>query len=121
MQSEGQQSAGTTILQLVTAYDDRTKALLSDYGPAGLLEQGQRRCILRSRRIVLRDYGPEEAARSSCRAVGTPGPFRGPTTRPRDLPGAGRRVSPMLGILGQSFYTQIDRQDSGQVAKSTSD
>ena len=39
------------------------------------------------------------------------------TTRPRDLPGAGRRVSPMLGILGQSFYTPIDRQGSGRVAK----
>ncbi len=39
------------------------------------------------------------------------------TTRPRDLPGASWRVSPMLGILGQSFYTLIDRQGSGRVAK----
>ncbi len=61
--------AGTTILQLVSASDDRTKALPSDYGPAGLLEQGQCRRIRRSRRTVLRDYGPEEAAshRPSCR------------------------------------------------------
>ncbi len=41
------------------------------------------------------------------------------TTRPRDLSGAGQRVSPMLGILGQSFYTLIDRQGSGRVAKLT--
>ena len=53
--------AGTTIRQLVSASDDRTKALPSDYGPAGLLEQGQCRRIRRSRRPVLRDYGPEEA------------------------------------------------------------
>ena len=33
--------AGTTILQPVSASDDRTKALLSDYGPAGLLEHGK--------------------------------------------------------------------------------
>ena len=39
------------------------------------------------------------------------------TTRPRDLPGAGKRVSQMLGILGKSFYTLIDRQGSGRVAK----
>jgi hypothetical protein len=70
--------AGTTILQLVSASDDRTKALPSDYGPAGLLEQGQRRRIRRSRRTVLRDYGPEEAASSRRRAVGTTGPFQGP-------------------------------------------
>ena len=70
--------AGTTILQLVSASDDRTKALPSDYGPAGLLEQGQRRRIIRqSRRTVLRDYGPEEAASSRRRAVGTAGPFQG--------------------------------------------
>jgi hypothetical protein len=149
--------AGTTILQLVSVSDDRTKALLSDYGPAGLLEQGQRRRIRRSSRTVLRDHGPKEAASSRRRAVGTAGPFQGlpanreqrtpptagpgpqyllettdpldgyaggrrgrRTTRPRDLQGAGRRVSPMLGILGQSFYTPIDRQSSSRVAKLTS-
>jgi hypothetical protein len=150
--------AGTTLLQLVSVSDDRTKALPSDYGPAGLLEQGQRRRIRRSRRTALRDYGQEEAASSRRRAVGTTGPFQGPradreqrtplsippgpqylsrnygpgrirrdgyagvhrgkrTTRPRDLTGAGRRVSPMLGILGQSFFTPIDGQGSGRVAK----
>ncbi len=36
------------------------------------------------------------------------------TTLPRDLPGAGQRVSPMLG---RSFYTLIDRQGAGRVAK----
>ncbi len=74
--------AGTTILQLVSASDDQTKALPSDYGPAagGLLEQGQRRRIRRSRRTVLRDYGQEEAANSRRRAVGTTGPFQGPRT-----------------------------------------
>ena len=56
----------------------RTKALPSDYGPAGLLEQGQRRRIRRSRRTVLRDYGPKEAASSRRRALGTKGPFQGP-------------------------------------------
>jgi hypothetical protein len=134
--------AGTTILQLVSASYDRTKALISDYGPAGLLEQGQRHRIRRSRRTVLRDYGPEEAASSRRRSVGTAGSFQGlqadreqrtpPTTppgpqylqgttgrmdlpdgyarvhrgkrtkRPCDIPGAGRRVSPMLGISGQA-------------------
>ncbi len=39
---------GTTILQLVSASDDRIKALLSDYGQAGLLEHGQRRRIRRA-------------------------------------------------------------------------
>ncbi len=34
--------------------------------------------------------------------------------RPRDLPGAGRRVSPMLGIFEPSFYTPIDRQGSAR-------
>ena len=67
--------AGTTILQLVSASYNRTKALPSDYWPAGLLKQGQRRRISQSRRTVLLDYGP---ASSSRRAVGTTGPFRGP-------------------------------------------
>ncbi len=70
--------AGTTILQRVSASDDRTKALISDYGPAGLLEQWQRRRTRRSRRTVLRDYWPKEAARSRRQAVGTTGPFQGP-------------------------------------------
>ena len=69
--------AGTTILQLVSASYNRTKVLQSDYGPAGLLEQGQRRRIRRSRRTVLRDYGPQEAASSCRRAVGTTGTFQG--------------------------------------------
>jgi hypothetical protein len=56
----------------------RAKALPGDYGPAGLLEHGQRSRIRRSRRTVLRDYGPEEAASSLRRAVGTTGPFQGP-------------------------------------------
>ena len=69
--------AGTTILQPVSTPDDRTEALLSDYGPARLPEQGQRRRIRRSSRTVLRDYGPEEAASSRRRAVSTAGPFQG--------------------------------------------
>jgi hypothetical protein len=69
--------AGTKILQLVSASDDRTKALISDYGQTGLPEQGQRRRIRLSRRTVLRDYGPKEAASSRRRAVGTTGPFQG--------------------------------------------
>ncbi len=69
--------AGTTILQLVSEPDVRTKALPSDYGPAGLPEQGQHRRIHRSRRIILRDYGQKEAASSRRRAVGTAGPFQG--------------------------------------------
>jgi hypothetical protein len=77
MPSEGRQSwhfdTPTSL-----AYYYRTKALPSDYGPAGLLEQGQRRSIRRSRRTVLRDYGPKEAASSRRRAVGTTGPFQGP-------------------------------------------
>ena len=146
--------AGTTILQLVSVPDVRTKALISDYGPAGLPEQGQRRRIRRGRRTVLRDYGPEEAASSRRRAVGTAGPFQGDgptgssgrrrrfrrgrstfrgttgrtdppdgyagvhrgkrTARPRDLPGAGRRVSPMLGILSQaSTGRSSDRARAG--------
>ncbi len=36
------------------------------------------------------------------------------TTRPRDLPGAGQRVSPMLGILGQaSTCRSTDRARAG--------
>ncbi len=70
--------AGTTIIQLVSTSDDSTKALLSDDGQAGLLEQGQRNSICRSSRIVLRDYRQEEAASSRRRAVNSPGPFQGP-------------------------------------------
>ncbi len=79
--------AGTTIPQLVSASYNRTKALPSDYGPAWLLEQGQRRRIRWSRRTVLRDYRPKtvlrdyrpkEAASSRRRDVGTTGPFQGP-------------------------------------------
>ncbi len=66
------------MLQLVSASYNRTKALSSDYGPAGLLEQGQRTRIRRSSRTVLRDYGQEEAASSCRRAVGTTGLFQGP-------------------------------------------
>jgi hypothetical protein len=75
---DGRLGAGTTILQLVSSPDDLAKPLPSDYGPAGQPEQGQRRRIRWSRRIVLRDYGPEEAASSRHRAVGTAGPFQGP-------------------------------------------
>jgi hypothetical protein len=70
--------AGTTILQLVLHPTAGPRHFPSDYGPAGLLEQGQRRRIRRSRRTVLRDYGPKEAASSRRRAVGTTGPFKGP-------------------------------------------
>ncbi len=52
--------AGTTILHLVSASDDRTKALISDYGPAGLPEQGQRRSIHRGRRTALGTTGRTE-------------------------------------------------------------
>ncbi len=71
--------AGTTILQIVSASYNRTKALQSDYGPAGLLEQGQRpRQHPLEPQDRLRDYGQEEAASSSHRAVGTTGPVQGP-------------------------------------------
>jgi hypothetical protein len=65
MPSEGRQSCQwhhdtPTSLSI----SDRTKALISDYGQAGLLEQGQRHSIRRSRRTVPWDYGPEEAASS---------------------------------------------------------
>ncbi len=149
--------AGTTTLQLVSAPDVRTKALPSDYGPAGLPEQGQRSSIRRSCRIVLLDYGQEEAASSSRRAVCTAGPFQGPLadreqrTPPTNPPGpqclqgttgqdrsAGwlYRGAPQQaddtttrpsgsGQTSQSdardfwprFYTPIDRQGSGWVAK----
>ncbi len=144
------------ILHLVSASDDQTKELLSDYGHVGLLEQGQRHSIHRScwskgnaaastgaagpfygttaRRKqqvaaaelsvpqdLSKDYGPTGSSgrrrrfclgRNTCKGQragtdsqdGYAGVHRGKwTTRPRDLPGAGRRVSPMLGILGQSF------------------
>ena len=70
--------AGTMILQLVSHPTTGPRHFPSDYGPDGLLEQGQRRRIRRSRRTVLRDYGPQEAAGSRRRAVGTTGPFQGP-------------------------------------------
>jgi hypothetical protein len=82
--------AGTTILQLVSVPDFRTKALLSDYRPAALPEQGQRHSICRSRRIVLRDYGPEEAASSHRRAVCT----AGPTTIPEISRGKSKTFQP---------------------------
>ncbi len=130
--------AGTTILQIVSAPDVRTKALPTDYGPAGLPEQGQRRRIRQSRRIfnettgrrkqrvaaaelsvpqdLSKDYGPTGSSerrsrlcrgRSTCKELragtdppdGYAGVHSGKrTTLPRELPGAGRRVSPMLGI-----------------------
>ncbi len=86
--------AGTTILQLVSTPDDWTKAISSDYGPAGLPEQGRCHYISRSCRIVLRDYGPEEAASSRRRAVCNAGPFQGlradreQRTQPDDSAGA---------------------------------
>ena len=70
--------AGTTILQLVSHSTTGPRHFSSDYGPDGLLGQGQRPRIRRSRRSVLRDYGPQEAASSRRRAVGTTGPFQGP-------------------------------------------
>jgi hypothetical protein len=149
--------AGTTILQLVSAPDDRIKTLLSDYGPAGLPAQGKRRRIRRSRRIVLRDHRPEEAASSRRRAVGTAGPFQGlradweqrtpPTTPPGPQylqgitvldgsagwlcwsaprhaddtttrpSGSGQMSQSDARDFGPSFYTPIDRQGSGRVAK----
>jgi hypothetical protein len=146
--------AGTSILQLVSASHDRTRALISDYGQAGLLEQGQCSRIRRSRRIVLRDYGQEEAASSRRLAVGTAGPFQGlradreqrtqpttppgpqylqrttgrtdppdgyagvhrgkRTTLPRDLPGVGLRVSPMLEFWAKASTRQsTDRARAG--------
>ena len=62
MPSEGRQSWHyDTPTSLAFYY--RAKALPKrDYGPDGLLEQGQRSSIRRSSRIVLRDYWPEEAA-----------------------------------------------------------
>ncbi len=97
-------------------------------GRQGLLEQGQRRRIRRGRRTVLRDYGPEEAASSRRRAVGIEGPFQGlradreqrtpPTTPPgpQYLQGTTGRTG-LLRDYGPSFYTPIDRQGSGLVAK----
>ncbi len=70
--------AGTTILQLISHPTTGPRHFPSDYGPYGLLEQGQRRCISRSHRTVLRDYWPKEAASSRRRAVGTTGHFQGP-------------------------------------------
>ncbi len=92
MPSEGLQSWHYDTPSSLASYY-RTKALPSDYGPAGLLEQGQRRRIRRSRRTVLWDYGPKEAASSRRRAVGTTGPSQGPRadreqrTPPSTLPG----------------------------------
>ncbi len=149
--------AGTTILQM-SPHPTTGPRHFSVTTPAGLLEQGQRRSIRRSRRTVLRDYGPEEAASSRHRAVGsTTGPFQGPradreqrtppstpqgpqylprnygpdgsagwlcrstsrqaddtTTRPS---GSGPTSQSDAGILGQSFFTPIDRQGLGRVAK----
>ena len=51
------------MLQLVSASDDPTKPLRSDYGQAGLLEQGQRRSIRRKqqdRSTGLRARGSSE-------------------------------------------------------------
>ena len=48
--------AGTTILQLFSLPTTGPRHFPSDNGPDGLLEQGQRRRIRRSRRTVLRDY-----------------------------------------------------------------
>ena len=87
------------------------QGLSKDYGPTG--SSGHRRRLRRGRSTCkgLRADPPDGCA----------GVHRGKrSTRPRDLPGADRRVSPMLGILGQSFYTPIDRQGSGRVAKLTS-
>ena len=75
--SEGLQSWHYDTLTSLASYY-RTKALPSDYGPTGLLEQGQRLRIRQSRRSVLRDYRPKEAASSRSRAVCTTGPVQGP-------------------------------------------
>ncbi len=84
--------------------------MISDYGQAGLLEQGQRHRIRRSRRTVLRDYGQEEAA--SSRQLGTAGPFQGlradreqwtpPTTPPvqQYMQGTTGRTDPPDGYAG---------------------
>jgi hypothetical protein len=69
--------AGTTILRLVSASYDRTKALISDYGPAGAAEAWATPPHPPGPQDRSRDYGPEEAAGSHRRAVGTAGPFQG--------------------------------------------
>ena len=77
MPSEGRQSWHYDTPPSLASYH-RTKALPSDYGPAALVEQGQRSRIRLSRRTVLLDYWQKEAAGSRRRAVGTTGPFQGP-------------------------------------------
>ena len=88
--------------------------LSKDHGPTGSSGRRSRLCLGRStfQGTTGRTELPD----------GYAGVHRGKrTTRPRDLPGAGRRVSLMLLFLGQSFYTLINRPGSGRVAKLTSD
>ncbi len=83
--------------------------LSKDYGPTG--GSGRRRRLRRGRSTCQGATGRTDPP------DGYAGVHRGKrTTRLRDLPGAGRRVSPMLGIFEPSFYTPIDRQGSGRVA-----
>ncbi len=133
----------------------RTKALISDYGPAGAAgaratpphppgpqyrygttgRRKQRVAVaeLSVPQDLSKDYGPTgnsghrrrlRRGRRTCkglragriRRMAMPGVHRGKrTNRPRDLPGAGRRVSPMLGILGQaSTRRSTDRARAGK-------
>ncbi len=69
--------AGSTILQLVSAFYDRNKALISDYGPDGAAGAWATPPHPPGPQDRLRDYGPDEAAGSRRRAVGTTGPFQG--------------------------------------------
>jgi hypothetical protein len=92
--------AGTTILQLVSASDDRTKALISDYEPAGLPEQGQRRRIRREpqdRSTGLRAGGSSEWPPPSCR-------YRRTFPRTTGRPGAADAAddSPRVGNTGRA-------------------
>ncbi len=118
------------MLQLVSAPDYRTMALLSDYWPAGLPELGQRHSIRRSSRTILRDYGPEDAASSRRRAVGTAGPFQGlradreqltPQTTPQGpqyLQGTTCQMDPPDGYarvhLGKRTTQPLDLPGAGQ-------
>ncbi len=69
--------AGTTILQLVSAFYDRTQALISGYGPAGAAGAWATLQHPPGPQDRSRDYRLEEAAGSLRRAVGIAGPFQG--------------------------------------------
>ncbi len=120
MPSEGRQSWHYDT-PIVSASDDRTKALISDYGPWGKgnapASAGAAGPFYEQRTPPMTQPGPQYLQGTTGRTDLPDGYAGVHLARPRDLPGAGRPPPTDARDFGPSFYKSIDRQGSGQAAK----